>query len=86
MPHMSTMLWFDTQAEEAAAFYVSVFPNSRIVNTARRPEHSPGGGGVGVMLVEFELEGRRFSALKAGPLFKFNESVSSSSTARPWRR
>ena len=76
MPDIATMLWFDTQAEAAAAFYVSVFPNSRGLKTARRPAHSPGGEVGGVMLVEFELGARRFSALNAGPMFKFNESIS----------
>ena len=76
MPDICPMLWFDDQAEAAAAFYVSVFPNSRILRTARRPDHSPGGPVGGVMLVEFELDGKRYSALNGGPMFKFTEAVS----------
>ncbi len=72
-------LWFDTQAEEAAKFYASVFDNSRIVNTVRYGEagyeihkRPPGM----VMTVEFELSGQTFTALNGGPMFKFNEAVS----------
>jgi len=72
-------LWFDTQAEEAAKFYTSVFDNSRIVNTVRYGEagyeihkRPPGM----VMTVEFELSGQTFTALNGGPMFKFNEAVS----------
>jgi predicted 3-demethylubiquinone-9 3-methyltransferase (glyoxalase superfamily) len=72
-------LWFDHQAEIAAQFYTSVFPNSRIVNIARfvgagqdihgMPEGS-------VMTVSFELDGQPFTALNGGPIFKFNEAIS----------
>jgi len=75
MPDVSPMLWFDNQAEEAAAFYVSVFPNSRVIRTARRPAAAPGTPG-DVMVVEFELDGKGYSALNGGPMFKFNEAVS----------
>jgi len=75
MPDISPMLWFDNQAEEAAAFYVSVFPNSRVIRTARRPAAAPGTPG-DVMVVEFELDGKGYSALNGGPMFKFNEAVS----------
>ncbi len=68
-------LWFDTQAEEAAEFYTSVFPNSRIVSVARYPEGSPGPAGT-VMTVEFELDGERFVGLNGGPQFTFSEAVS----------
>ena len=76
---ISPCLWFDDQAEEAARFYTSIFPNSRIGRISRygkeghdihgRPEGS-------VMTVEFELDGRTFTALNGGPVFKFNEAVS----------
>jgi len=75
MPEISTMLWFDGRAEEAANFYTSVFKNSTIRSIARYPEGSPGPVGT-VMTVAFELDGRPFIALNGGPLFRFNESIS----------
>jgi predicted 3-demethylubiquinone-9 3-methyltransferase (glyoxalase superfamily) len=72
---ISPNLWFDTEAEEAAQFYVSVFKSSRIVSTARYPEAAPGPTG-SVMTVEFELDGQRFVAINGGPQFKFSEAVS----------
>jgi predicted 3-demethylubiquinone-9 3-methyltransferase (glyoxalase superfamily) len=69
------MLWFDSQAEDAADFYVSVFPNSRIVRKARRPAAAPGTPG-DAMVVEFELDGKRHTALNGGPMFKFTEAIS----------
>ncbi len=75
MPRMNPCLWFDTQGEEAAAFYTSVFPNSRIVNVARYGEAGPGPAGT-VMIVEFELDGQRFTALNGGPQFTFDEAIS----------
>jgi predicted 3-demethylubiquinone-9 3-methyltransferase (glyoxalase superfamily) len=68
-------LWFDTQAEEAAEYYVSVFPNSRIVSIARYTDVGPGPAG-SVMTVEFELDGQRFVGINGGPLFTFSEAVS----------
>jgi predicted 3-demethylubiquinone-9 3-methyltransferase (glyoxalase superfamily) len=68
-------LWFDTEAEEAAEFYCSVFPNSRIVSSARYTEDSPGETGT-VMTVEWEIEGTRFVGINGGPLFEFSEAVS----------
>lgn len=68
-------LWFDTEAEEAAAFYVSVFENSRILNVAHYTEAGPREAGM-VMTVEFELEGQRFLAINGGPQFSFDEAVS----------
>ena len=68
-------LWFDTQAEEAAKFYCSVFKNSKIINVARYPEGAPAPAG-SVMIVSFELEGVPFVALNAGPMFKFTEAIS----------
>ena len=75
MPKITPFLWFDTQAEEAANFYCSIFKNSKILNLARYPEGSPAPVG-SVMTVEFELDGQRFIALNAGPHFKFNEAIS----------
>lgn len=72
---ITPFLWFDGQAEEAANFYVSVFPNSRVVNVSRYPEHSPGEPG-SVMTVEFELDGDPFIALNGGPEYTFTPAVS----------
>jgi predicted 3-demethylubiquinone-9 3-methyltransferase (glyoxalase superfamily) len=68
-------LWFDTEAEEAAAFYTSVFKNSRIVNVTHYTEAGPRQAGM-VMTVEFELDGQRFVGINGGPEFKFDEAVS----------
>ncbi|MEZ5116015.1 MAG: VOC family protein [Candidatus Nanopelagicales bacterium] len=74
-------LWFDTQAEEAAQFYVSVFPNSRILSTSRYSDAGPGEPG-SVMTVEFELDGTRFVGINGGPRFTFDEAVSFAITCR----
>jgi len=72
-------LWFDSQAEQAAAFYISVFKNSRIVSVSRYSDvgqeihHRPAGS---VLTVVFELDGQAFTALNGGPVFKFNEAMS----------
>ncbi|WP_121192376.1 VOC family protein [Motilibacter peucedani] len=68
-------LWFDTEAEQAAEFYCSVFPNSRVRSVARYPEGAPGQAG-SVMTVEFELDGNRFVGINGGPQFRFSEAVS----------
>jgi predicted 3-demethylubiquinone-9 3-methyltransferase (glyoxalase superfamily) len=68
-------LWFDTEAEEAAAFYTSVFENSRILAVTHYPEEAPREAGM-VMTVEFELDGQRFVGINGGPEFKFDEAVS----------
>jgi predicted 3-demethylubiquinone-9 3-methyltransferase (glyoxalase superfamily) len=69
-------LWFDTEAEEAAEFYVSVFKdNSRIVTATHYPEGAPREAGM-VMTVEFELHGQRFVGINGGDQFKFDEAVS----------
>lgn len=65
-------LWFDTEAREAAEFYCSVFPNSRIVNVTTL-KNTPSGD---CDVVAFELSGQPFMAISAGPLFKFNEAIS----------
>jgi predicted 3-demethylubiquinone-9 3-methyltransferase (glyoxalase superfamily) len=76
---LSPCLWFDTQAEEAANFYVSIFKNSKITSIARYPnagQEVHGRPAGSVMTVAFELEGVPFTALNGGPHFKFNEAVS----------
>jgi predicted 3-demethylubiquinone-9 3-methyltransferase (glyoxalase superfamily) len=68
-------LWFDTEAQEAADFYISVFENSRIVNVTHYTEAGPRPAGT-VMTVEFELDGQRFVGINGGPEFTFDEAVS----------
>ncbi len=75
MPKITPCLWFDTQADEAAGFYTSVFPNSRIVDVTRYGEAGPRAVGT-VMTVTFELDGQRFVALNGGPEFTFSEAIS----------
>ncbi len=75
MPTITPCLWFDTQAEEAAALYTYVFPNSRILDVSRYGEAGPRPVGM-VMTVNFELDGQEFVALNGGPDFTFNEAVS----------
>ncbi len=73
--HIIPNLWFDTAAEEAAAFYISVFENSRIVNVTHYNDAGPRPAGM-VMAVEFELDGQRFVGINGGPEFTFSEAVS----------
>ena len=75
MPKITPFLWFDTQAEDAAKFYVSIFPKSKILKTARYGDAGPGPKG-SVMTVEFVLDGQRLIALNAGPVFKLTEAFS----------
>ena len=75
MQKIAPCLWFDTEGEEAAQFYTSVFPNSKIVEVTRYGSAGPRAEG-SVMTVSFELDGQRFTALNGGPDFKFNEAVS----------
>ncbi len=70
-----TCLWFDTEAEEAANFYLGIFKDSKLGRVHRYTEAGPGPAG-SVVLVEFELNGQKFSGLNGGPQFKFNEAVS----------
>jgi predicted 3-demethylubiquinone-9 3-methyltransferase (glyoxalase superfamily) len=70
-----TCLWFDAEAEEAANFYTGIFKDSTIGRVHRHTEAGPGTPG-SVMLVDFELNGQKFSALNGGPQFKFNEAIS----------
>ena len=72
---ITTFLWFDGQAEEAAHFYVSVFENARVVDPVRTPEERAAGSDP-PLIVTFELEGQRFMALNGGPQFQFTEAVS----------
>jgi len=79
MSTISPCLWFDTEAEDAANFYVSIFNNAKINRIARylddsHPAHTGRKGTV--LTVEFELNGLRFTALNGGPVFKFNEAIS----------
>ncbi len=72
---ITPFLWYDTEAMDAAEFYIAIFKNSKILNVSRYGDAGPGPKG-SVMTVEFELEGQQFVALNGGPEFKFNESVS----------
>jgi predicted 3-demethylubiquinone-9 3-methyltransferase (glyoxalase superfamily) len=72
---ITPFLWFDRQAEEAAAFYASIFPNSKVGKVVRCGEGGPGPAG-SALTVEFQLEGLSFVALNGGPHFKFTEAVS----------
>ncbi len=75
MQKITPCLWFDTQAEDAATFYTSVFASSRILDVARYGEAGPGPEG-SVLTVRFELDGQEFVALNGGPHFTFNEAIS----------
>jgi predicted 3-demethylubiquinone-9 3-methyltransferase (glyoxalase superfamily) len=75
MQKITPFLWFDTQAEEAANYYVSIFANSRILMIARYGEAGPGPKGT-VMTVSFELNGQQFTAINGGPQFTFSEAIS----------
>jgi predicted 3-demethylubiquinone-9 3-methyltransferase (glyoxalase superfamily) len=68
-------LWFDTEAEEAANFYISIFKDSEIVAVSHYGEAGPRPAGM-VLTVDFLLNGQRFTAINGGPEFKFNESIS----------
>ena len=67
---ITPFLWFDTQAEEAMNYYVSIFKNSRVLSVQRQGPEGP------VFTVNFELDGQEFMGLNAGPRFKFNEAIS----------
>ena len=75
MQKITPFLWFDGKAEEAANFYVSVFKNSKILNIARFGEAGPGPKGT-AMVVSFEIEGQKFSALNGGPQYTFSPAIS----------
>ena len=78
-PRITPMLWFDDQAEEAVAFYTSIFKNSKTLNTLRYTKEAPevvGRPEGSVMTIDFVLDGQEFSALNGGPHFKFTEAIS----------
>lgn len=75
MQKITAWLWFDTEAEDAAEFYTSVFPGSKIVDVSRYGEAGPRPAGM-AMTVTFELYGQQYVALNGGPEFKFTEAVS----------
>jgi len=75
MQRIVPFLWFDSNAEEAANFYVSIFKRSKIVSISRYGETGPGPKG-SVMVVTFELDGQELMALNGGPQFKFSEAIS----------
>ncbi len=72
---ITPFIWFDSQAEKAANFYVSLFPDSKILHVSRYPEGSPGPAG-SAMTVDFQLAGLKLIALNGGPHYKLNESFS----------
>jgi predicted 3-demethylubiquinone-9 3-methyltransferase (glyoxalase superfamily) len=75
VPKITPNLWFDTQGEEAAEFYVSVFPNSKVTKVTHYGEAGPRPAGM-VLTVEFVLDGQEYTALNGGPEFTFDEAVS----------
>lgn len=78
MDKITTCLWFDHNAEEAARFYVNLFPESEITDIIRSPGDHPHGKAGDVLLVLFKLTGRSFSGLNGGPNFRFSEAISMS--------
>lgn len=77
MKPITPCLWFDNQAEEAANFYVSIFPESKILETVLYNVDTPSDKPIGsVMTVDFEINGQPFTALNGGPYFKMNEAIS----------
>src|SRR5262245_21940618 len=75
MPRIIPNLWFDNESKEAAEFYVSIFPNSKITNITHYGEAGPRPAGA-ILTVDFELDGQRFTAINGGPQFTFDEAVS----------
>jgi predicted 3-demethylubiquinone-9 3-methyltransferase (glyoxalase superfamily) len=75
MPTITPFLWFDAQAEEAANFYVSLFPKSKITTVARHGENGPGPAG-SVMVIGFELDGQAYTAMNGGPGHPLTDAVS----------
>ena len=74
-PRITPFLWFDSNAEEAVEFYLTVFKNSRRLDAVRNTGDAPGPKG-GVLTIAFELDGQRFTALNGGPAYKFTEAIS----------
>jgi predicted 3-demethylubiquinone-9 3-methyltransferase (glyoxalase superfamily) len=75
MQKIIPFLWFDNQAEEAVNHYISIFPDSKVLNIMRNGDAGPGPKGA-VMVVTFQLAGQKFIALNGGPQFKFTEAIS----------
>ena len=75
LPRITPFLWFDSNAEEAVEFYISVFKNSRRLAELRNVEGNAGPKG-SILTISFELDGQKFTALNGGPAHKFNEAVS----------
>jgi predicted 3-demethylubiquinone-9 3-methyltransferase (glyoxalase superfamily) len=75
MPKITPFLWFDNNAEEAVAFYLNVFPNSRRTNELRSGDAGPGPKG-SIVTISFELDGQPFTALNGGPQAQFNDAIS----------
>ena len=75
MPKITPNLWFDDKGMEAAEFYVSIFPNSKIKTVTHYGEAGPGEPGT-VLTVDFELDGQEYTAINGGPMFTFDEAVS----------
>ena len=76
MAKITPFLWYAKEAEEAAAFYASIFPDSRVVRVASLPSESPSGPPESVKVVEFMLCGQPFAAMSAGPMDPFNHAIS----------
>jgi predicted 3-demethylubiquinone-9 3-methyltransferase (glyoxalase superfamily) len=74
-PRITPFLWFDSNAEEAVEFYLTVFKNSRRLDELRNPDDSTGPKGK-VLTIAFELDGQKFTALNGGPMYKFTEAIS----------
>jgi len=73
---ITPFLWYNKEAEEAAAFYASIFPEARVTRVTALPTDSPSGPAGSVKIVEFELFGQQFTAMSAGPLDPFNHAIS----------
>jgi 2-polyprenyl-6-hydroxyphenyl methylase/3-demethylubiquinone-9 3-methyltransferase len=76
MSKITPCLWYDGAAEDAANFYVTLLPDSRVDRVVRAPSDNPSGSEGSVMVVEFTLAGMKFVGLNGGPQFRFNESIS----------
>ena len=74
-PRITPFLWFDTNAEEAVEFYLTVFKNSRRLDELRNGDGAPGPKG-SILTITFELDGQKFTALNGGPNFRFTEAIS----------
>ena len=75
MPHLTPNLWFDDNALEAAEFYCSIFPNSKVTTVSHYTEAGPGVPGT-ILAVSWELDGQDFTGINGGPMFQFDEAVS----------